>query len=95
MALAPAAMVCRMLSPVLPPEAMIGTCGFFSRIRRTTSGVRGPAATLRMDAPARSRASMSVSSLVTVIMTGISTALTTASRFKSEIGAFSTTPIAP
>ena len=38
-----------------------------------------------MDAPASKRARISVSSFVIVIMTGISTALETANKFKSEI----------
>ena len=39
MALAPAAMVAEMLSPVLPPLAMMGTSGNCSRIFATTRGV--------------------------------------------------------
>ena len=59
------------------------------------SGVASPPATFSMEAPARSLAPMSVSILVTVIMTGISTAFTTASRFGLLMGAFITTPMAP
>ena len=95
MALAPAAMVSAMLSPVLPPLAMMGMSGNCSRIRRTTWGVSVLQATFRMEAPASSRAWMSVSAFVTVMMTGISTTRETASRFRSEMGELSTTPMAP
>ena len=53
------------------------------------------AATLRMDAPALSLAWMSVSSFMTVITTGISTAMDTARILILDTGAFNTTPSAP
>ena len=52
-------------------------------------------ATFRMDAPESMRLWMLVSSFVTVMMTGISTTRETASRFRSEMGELSTTPMAP
>lgn len=63
MALAPAAMVAEMLSPVLPPLAMIGTSGNCSRIFATTRGVLVLQATFRMEAPESMRLWMLVSSL--------------------------------
>ena len=72
MALAPAAMVAEMVSPVLPPLAMMGTSGNSSRIFFTMRGVSVLHATFRMEAPASMRERISVSSLVTVMMTGIS-----------------------
>ena len=52
------------------------------------------AAAFRMDAPESMRLWMLVSSFVTVMMTGMSTTRETASRFRSEMGELSTTPMA-
>ncbi len=49
----------------------------------------------RMDAPESMRLWMLVSSFVTVMMTGMSTTRETASKFRSEMGELSTTPMAP
>ena len=95
MAFAPASMVRRILSPVLPPVAMMGTSGRALRASRTSSGVCAAAAMFRMEAPASMRASKSVPNFVTVMTVGISITPETARRFRLLIGALSTTPIAP
>ena len=73
----------------------MGTSGNCSRIFATTRGVSVLQATFRMDAPESMRLRMLVSSFVTVMMTGMSTTRETASRFRSEMGELSTTPMAP
>ncbi len=73
----------------------MGTSGNFSRIFRTILGVSGPPATLRIDAPDSIRAAISVVSLTTVMMTGMSTAAETAIRFGLVMGALRMTPMAP
>ena len=94
-AFAPAAMVRAMLSSELPPLAISGISGYSARIFSTTPGVFDPQATFSMEAPAFSRPSISVLSCVTVMITGISTAMATAARFALVIGAFRITPMAP
>ena len=94
-ALAPARIVSQMLSSPPPPVAIIGTSGYCVRIFRTMSGVSIPPATLMIAAPDSKRRAILVSSLTTVITTGMSTAAETARRLGLEIGALSTIPIAP
>ena len=94
-AFAPASIVFIMLSSVLPPDAIIGISGKSFLMFATISGVSCAHATLRIVAPLSIRDKISVSFLVTVIITGISTAIATADRFRFEIGEFRTTPIAP
>ena len=72
MVFAPAAMVSRMDSSVLPPLAMMGSDGYCSLMRATASAVRLPAATLMIEAPASILAWTSSSSVTTVAMMGMS-----------------------
>ena len=95
MASAPASMVVRMLSSVLPPDAMMGTSGNTARSSRTTSAVRTPAATLMMRAPASIFSRTMSSKSVTVAMTGMSISREMLLMTATGVGEFTTTPAAP
>ena len=74
MAFAPASIVARIDSGVLPPEAMMGIVGKSARIFATILGVSLPPATFRMEAPCLMRAPTCVLLLLTIVTTtGIST----------------------
>ena len=95
MALAPASIVFKMLSPVFPPEAIIGTVGYSKRIFHTISGVSLPPAIFSMEAPERRRSPIFVSLLTTVITIGMSTHSEIDRMLSFEIGALRIIPIAP
>ena len=76
-------------------KTIIGKFGYSERIRFTTEAVLPAADTLKIDAPASMRFSKSSSSRITVTTTGISMVFATRAITSFDVGAFTTTPIAP
>lgn len=95
MALAPASIVCIIVSDVGPPVAIIGTVGYSLLIFLTISGVFDAADTFSMDTPLLSLLSISAFSDTTVITMGISIHSYKYLIVSLGVGAFRTTPTAP
>ena len=92
---APAAMVARMASSVGPPVAMIGKSGYSRRRASTTWGVRAPAATFTMEAPAAIWRCTTSSAAQAVTHTGTATFSTSAEMDSTGMDVFTTTAATP